>query len=221
MRKSPRSTATWPSSPPTAARRQVEEKIYDYKPVHIHFTTGRTAKSTPFVYSKRDLENIREGGYRLLNVFGLKEDDMFVNAFPYSPHLAFWQAFFAAEMSGFATLNSGGGKVMGTQNLIEAVEELKATVMCFIPGYAYYFLREAARQKRDFSSVRTILFGGERVPPGLEGQRSNPSSWRWGLRKSWSWPPTPAPKAGWPGESAPRKPPSATTSTPTWRSSRW
>jgi phenylacetate-CoA ligase len=147
---------------------QVEEKIYDYKPVHIHFTTGRTAKSTPFVYSKRDLENIREGGYRLLDVFGLTEDDMFVNAFPYSPHLAFWQAFFAAENSGIATLNSGGGKVMGTQTLIEAVEELQATAMAFIPGYAYYFLREAARQKRNYASVKTILFGGERVPPGLK-----------------------------------------------------
>lgn len=153
---------------PYGGKAVVEEKIYDYKPVHIHFTTGRTAKSTPFVYSKRDLENIREGGYRLLDVFGLDEKDMFVNAFPYSPHLAFWQAFFAAENSGIATLNSGGGKVMGTQNLIEAVEELRATAMCFIPGYAYYFFREAARQKRDFSSVKTILFGGERVPPGLK-----------------------------------------------------
>ncbi len=153
---------------PYGGKRAVEDKVYEYKPVHIHFTTGRTAKSTPFVYSLRDLENIKEAGSRLLNVFGLTDKDFFLNAFPYSPHLAFWQSFFAAESGGFSGLNSGGGKVMGTQNLIEAVEELHATAMVVIPGYAYYMLREAARQKRDFSSMRTIVFGGERVPPGLK-----------------------------------------------------
>ena len=153
---------------PYGGKRAVEDKIYEYKPVHIHFTTGRTAKSTPFVYSLRDLKNIKEAGARLLNVFGLTDKDFFLNAFPYSPHLAFWQSFFAAESGGFSALNSGGGKVMGTQNLIEAVEELCATAMVIIPGYAYYMLREAARQKRDFSSMRTIIFGGERVPPGLK-----------------------------------------------------
>ena len=57
---------------------------------------------------------------------------------------------------------------MGTQNLIDAVEMLRGTVLAFIPGYAYYFLRQAAEQKKDYSSVRKLLFGGERVPPGLK-----------------------------------------------------
>lgn len=153
---------------PYGGKRVIEDKTYEYKPVHIHFTTGRTAKSTPFVYSLRDLENIKEAGYRLLNVFGLTTEGFFINAFPYSPHLAFWQSAFAAESGGFSGLNSGGGKVIGTQNLIDAVEEFKATAMVVIPGYAYYMLREAARQKRDFSSMCTIVFGGERVPPGLK-----------------------------------------------------
>ncbi len=146
----------------------VENSIYDYKPVHMHFTTGRTAMPTPFVYTSRDIENIREAGYRLLDVFNVTPDDVTLNAFPYAPHLAFWQTYFAGEKLCMPVLNSGGGKIMGTQNLLDAVEFLKPTVLVFIPGYAYYFLREAARQGRDFSTVRKVFFGGERVPPGLK-----------------------------------------------------
>ncbi len=153
---------------PYGGKHVVEEKTDEYKPVHMHFTTGRTAQATPFVYSKRDLDNIREGGRRLLDVFDLSRQDILLNAFPYAPHLAFWQAFYAADAMGVACLNSGGGKVLGTQNLIEAVELIRANVLVFIPGYAYYLMRQAAEQKRDYSSVRKVLFGGERVPPGLK-----------------------------------------------------
>jgi len=153
---------------PYGGKAAVEDKKYDYKPVHIHFTTGRTAQPTPFVYSKRDVENIKEGGYRLLDVFTIGRGDVILNAFPFAPHLAFWQTFFAAEKMGLPALNSGGGKVMGTNNLLDAVEFLRPSVLVFIPGYAYYFLREAAKQGRDFSPVQKVLFGGERVPPGLK-----------------------------------------------------
>ncbi|HCC33617.1 MAG TPA: phenylacetate--CoA ligase [Clostridiales bacterium] len=151
-----------------AGKTVVAERVAEYRPVHIHFTTGRTARPTPFVYSARDLGFIREGGYRLLNVFGLQPQDRVVNAFPYAPHLAFWQTYFAAEAQGSLVLHSGGGKIMGTPNLMDAVETLGATVLVFIPGYAYFFLREAVRQGRDFRHVRLVLFGGERVPPGLK-----------------------------------------------------
>ncbi len=153
---------------PYGGKEVVENKIYDYKPVHIHFTTGRTAQPTPFVYSKRDIENLKESGYRLLDVFGVNKDDVTLNAFPFAPHLAFWQTFFAGEKLNMSVLNSGGGKIIGTSNLLDAVEYLRPSVLVFIPGYAYYFLREAAKQNRDFSSVEKIFFGGERVPPGLK-----------------------------------------------------
>jgi len=152
----------------TGGKAQVEEKVYDFKPVHIHFTTGRTANPTPFMYSKRDLDNIREAGYRLLDVFEVTSDDIVVNCFPFAPHLAFWQAFFASEQMNVANFHSGGGKIVGTKNLMDAFEYLQPTVAVFIPGYCYYFLREAVKQGRDFSSIRKVFFGGERVPPGLK-----------------------------------------------------
>jgi phenylacetate-coenzyme A ligase PaaK-like adenylate-forming protein len=152
----------------TGGKAVVEEKIYDYKPVHMHFTTGRTALPTPFVYSKRDLENLRESGARLLDVFQVTSKDKVVNCFPFAPHLAFWQTFFAGEKANVAGFHSGGGKIVGTNNLMDAFEYIRPTVAVFIPGYCYYFLREAVKQGRDFSSVKRIFFGGERVPPGLK-----------------------------------------------------
>ncbi|MGM0651347.1 MAG: phenylacetate--CoA ligase family protein [Bacillota bacterium] len=152
----------------TGGKAMVEDKVYDFKPVHIHFTTGRTALPTPFVYSKRDLENIREAGARLLNVFEVTSEDIVVNCFPFAPHLAFWQTFFAGEKANVAGFHSGGGKIVGTKNLMDAFEYLRPTVAVFIPGYCYYFLREAVKQGRDFSSIKRIFFGGERVPPGLK-----------------------------------------------------
>ncbi|MBU7017246.1 MAG: AMP-binding protein [Theionarchaea archaeon] len=151
-------------------KRVVDEKLDDYKPVHIHFTTGRTANPTPFAYSQRDVEYLKEGGKRLLDVFGISYDDVCLNAFPYAPHLAFWQTYFAAEASGITGFHSGGGKVIGTQNLIDAIEDMRFSVLIFIPGYCYYLLRKAAEQKRDFSTVKKVIFGGERVPPGLKAK---------------------------------------------------
>jgi phenylacetate-CoA ligase len=154
-------------------QRVVDEKLYDYKPVHTHFTTGRTASPTPFVYSQRDLEYLKEGGMRLLDVFGLSQDDVTLNMFPYAPHLAFWQTYFAGESSGIQSFHSGGGKVMGTQNLITAIEDMKFTVLISMPGYCYYLLRKAAQQNKDYSTVRMVIFGGERVPPGLKVKIKN------------------------------------------------
>ncbi|PIU65161.1 MAG: phenylacetate--CoA ligase [Armatimonadetes bacterium CG07_land_8_20_14_0_80_40_9] len=140
---------------------------WEYRPVHIHFTTGRTAMPTPFLYSQRDLENLKEAGRRVLALGRTTPDAIGVNIFPYAPHLAFWQTFFGNLAVGATALHTGGGKILGTQNIINAIEQMKATGILGIPGYVYHLLREAASQKRDFSSVERILTGGERMSEGL------------------------------------------------------
>ena len=139
----------------------------EYKPIHLHFTTGRTALPTPFGYTAYDLENLKEAGQRMLDVTGIPRDVMAINAFPYSPHLAFWQTYYALTEVGVTSLATGGGKVMGTKKIIDAIEKMKAQFLVFIPGYAYHVLRQAASEKRDFSNVKYIFFGGERVSNGL------------------------------------------------------
>lgn len=139
----------------------------EYKPIHLHFTTGRTALPTPFAYSARDISVLRETGERLLDVIGVPRDQVAINGFPYSPHLAFWLAYNALTKLGMTSVQTGGGKIMGTTKIIDAIERMKASLVMFIPGYAYHLMREAAKQKRDFSNVRYVVFGGERVSQGL------------------------------------------------------
>lgn len=139
----------------------------EFKPIHIHFTTGRSAAQVPFLYSLRDLETLKETGRRIFTIAGLGKEDIAVNAFPFAPHLAFWQVQKAAEACDIRCLHTGGGKIMGTEKIINALEKMRASLLITLPGYGYHLLKEAYRQKRDFSQLRTIIFGGERVAPGL------------------------------------------------------
>ncbi len=139
----------------------------EYKPLHLHFTTGRTALPTPFTYSRYDLELLKETGRRLFEVGGFARDNVGLNAFPYSPHLGFWLAYYAFIESGMTSLATGGGKVMGTQKIMDSIERLKVSLAAFIPGYFYHLLREAIKQRRDFSHLKYVVFGAERVSPAF------------------------------------------------------
>lgn len=135
----------------------------EYKPLHLHFTTGRTALPTPFTYSNYDLEMLRETGRRAFNVAGFSSSNVGLNAFPYSPHLGFWLAYYGLLEAGLTTLSTGGGKVMGTTKIMDSMERLRASVVTFIPGYFYHLLRQAVKEGRDFSNLKYIVFGAERV----------------------------------------------------------
>ncbi len=139
----------------------------EYKPLHMHFTTGRTAMPTPFTYSDYDLRLLRETGRRLFDVSGIPSEMMGLNAFPYSPHLGFWLAYYGLLEAGLTSLASGGGKIMGTTKIMDAIERLKMNVIAIIPGYGYHLLREAIKQRRDFSTVKYVIFGAERVSPAF------------------------------------------------------
>lgn len=148
--------------------RDVKRRLeWEYKPIHVHFTTGRTALPTPFTYSARDLEFLKDSGERMLSVINVTRDLTAVNGFPYAPHLAFWLAFFALTQIGMTSVQTGGGKIMGTQKILDTIERGKSNLLIFIPGYCYHLLREAVKQKRDFSNVKYVVFGGERASPGL------------------------------------------------------
>lgn len=139
----------------------------EYKPLHLHFTTGRTALPTPFAYSRYDLDLLRETGRRAFNVAGFSSDNVGLNAFPYSPHLGFWLAYYGLLEAGLTSLATGGGKVMGTQKIMDSIERLKVNVVTMIPGYCYHLLRAAVKQGRDFSNLKYIVFGAERVSPAF------------------------------------------------------
>ena len=140
---------------------------YEYKPTHIHFTTGRTANATPILYTAYDLCRLEESGRRMFDILNISSDDIVINAFPYAPHLAFWQTFYAMKGVNLLGLHTGGGKILGTDKIIKSIESMKATCLVGMPGYLYHLIRTAKEQKIDFDSLNLVIFGGERVPLGL------------------------------------------------------
>src|SRR3989344_1925724 len=56
-----------------------EELEYEYKPVHTHFTTGRSTNQIPFLYTRHDLDLLQETGKRLFGVVGASKEDIALN----------------------------------------------------------------------------------------------------------------------------------------------
>jgi len=147
----------------------VRARIRDeYAPCFMTFTTGRSAEPVPFFYSPHDLRTLKETGARLVDVMGLEPDYRVANVFPYAPHLAFWQVFFAGQATGMMALSTGGGKVMGSSGDLRAIGRLRADALIGVPGYVYHLLRRAANERQDLSSLRCVVLGAERVPPGMK-----------------------------------------------------
>ncbi len=140
----------------------------EFLPIHYHFTIGRTALPTPILYTQYDLQRMRECGRRLFELMELKREDMVINAFPFAPHLAFWMTYYAAEAAGVPALHTGGGRILGTHRILEALERLEGTVLAATPSYAYHLMRLAASEGRDFSHLHTLIMGGDRLPDGLK-----------------------------------------------------
>ena len=147
--------------------------FYEYKPIHIHFTTGRSANATPIFYTAYDLQRLEESGKRMMGILNISAWDILINAFPYAPHLAFWQTFFAVKGANLLSLHTGGGKILGTEKIINSIESMKAACLAGMPGYLYHLIRTAKQQKSNFSNLKLVIFGGERVSIGLRDKIKN------------------------------------------------
>jgi phenylacetate-CoA ligase len=142
----------------------------EYQPVHVTFTTGRSAQPTQFFYTSLDMERLHVVGKRLLDLCGLQPGDRALNVFPFAPHLAFWQVYAVGQAWTVLILHTGGGKVMGTAGNIAALERLQPTMLIGVPGYVYHMLRQASEQGIRLRGMRFIALGAERVPPALKAR---------------------------------------------------
>ncbi len=150
--------------------RGIREMILDeYLPVFFIATTGRTAVPTPFLYTSRDMNMFREAAKRLFAISEVnRHRDMVVSVFPYAPHLAFWIVYQAGMQSGLPIFHSGGGRITGSDRIIPLIQSLRATVLVGIPGYVYHLLKLASERGADFSRIRLIVLGAERVTKGYK-----------------------------------------------------
>ncbi|MBI1849574.1 MAG: AMP-binding protein [Planctomycetes bacterium] len=153
------------------SRRIVESLGREYRPTSLLFTTGRSAAPMPFALTLYDLEILKEVGGRLLDVLGVDaQQDRGVSLFPYAPHLAFWQVAYCGFARGLLVLNTGGGKAMGTERIIDSISKIRPTMIVGIPGYVYHVLREAREAGVRFPTVKRIVLGGDRATPEMRSR---------------------------------------------------
>lgn len=153
---------------------KIKQRLHkEYQPIFLTATTGTTNQPVSFLFSDYDIANLRTFGYRIMDVSGGQENDRCLNVFPYAPHLAFWQTFFAGISSQIFMLSTGGGKVMGTQGDINAIAKLKPNVLIGVPSYIYHLVRSAKGEGSMFRSIHKIILGASKAPRGFKEKLSS------------------------------------------------
>ena len=142
----------------------------EYGPVHVIFTTGRSALPTQFVYAPRDFERLHLVGRRVAHVGGIFGTMRSLNVFPFAPHLAFWQTYAVGQGVPTLMVHTGGGKVLGTAGNVGALARMQPDVLIGIPGFVYHMLRQAASEGVKLTKLCKVALGGERVPLGLRAK---------------------------------------------------
>lgn len=152
---------------PAYAKEQIER---EFRPVMMTSTTGRSSDPVPFAFTKHDLANLDVTGRRLMEVGASQREWKHVNAFPYAPHLAFWQAHHAGLGFGTFMVSTGGGKVLGTEGNMNMIEKVRPEVIIAMPTFFYHLLREAVETGKHWPNMKRIVLGGEKVAEGMRAR---------------------------------------------------
>jgi len=139
---------------------------YEFRPVFMTCTTGRSSESIAFTYSNYDLANLASAGKRIFEICEAEPDFRLLNTFPYAPHLAFWLAHYGGMQFTNFVLSSGGGKVLGTEGQLRFIRQLQPHVLIGMPTFLYHVLQQAVDEGIKCPNLCRIVLGGEKVAPG-------------------------------------------------------
>ena len=149
---------------PRRAKALLAEEL---RPVLLTSTTGRSAAPAPFLYTKHDLARLEVGGLRMMQLCNSDPSWRHINAFPFAPHLAFWQAHYAGLGFTAFTLSTGGGKTMGTAGNIRLITKINPEAIIAMPTFLYHVLHQGAEEGAKWTNLKRIVLGGEKVPAGM------------------------------------------------------
>jgi phenylacetate-CoA ligase len=135
-----------------------------YKFHTLYFTAGRTNKPVPIEYTGYDLDNLKEAGSRAFDVLGLIRDDTLINAFTFAPNVYFWQMFYSTIGIGSTALQTGGGKVLGLEKILKALDSMEAPALVISPGYGRFALQTLAHFGFSASNLEKIILGIDFTP---------------------------------------------------------
>ena len=138
----------------------------EYRPILMTSTTGRSAEPVPFLYTRKDLDNLAVAGRRMMEICDSKPEFRHFNLFPFAPHLAFWLAHYAGLAYNTFTLSTGGGKVMGTDGNVRLLGRINPDALIGMPTFIYHVLQIAVEEGITSPNISRIVLGGEKVPDG-------------------------------------------------------
>jgi phenylacetate-CoA ligase len=164
LRRRPRTLANAILHGPAAAKAKLER---EWRPVLLTSTTGRASAPVPFFFTQYDLDRLAVSGKRLMEVCRSSPAFRHVNAFPFAPHLAFWQAHQASLGFGAFMLSTGGGKALGTEGNIRLIDRIDPDCIIAMPTFLYHLLQQAQVSGSHWTNLKRIVLGGEKVPPGM------------------------------------------------------
>jgi phenylacetate-coenzyme A ligase PaaK-like adenylate-forming protein len=150
-----------------AAKEELEK---EFRPILLTSTTGRSSDPVPFVFTKHDIANLEITGRRLMEAGRSQKDFRHVNAFPFAPHLGFWQAHYASIGFGTFMLSTGGGKALGTDGNINMIDKTQPDVLIGMPTFTYHLMLQAVEEGRHWPNLKRIVLGGEKVAEGLRAR---------------------------------------------------
>ncbi len=140
---------------------------HEFRPLMLTSTTGRSSGPVPFVFTGRDIANLRTAGLRVMRVCGAEREMRMINMFPFAPHLAFWLTHYAGTEFGAFVVSTGGGKTMGTDGNLRLVGRIQPDVLIGMPTFLYHVLREALETGVRCAKLRKLVLGGEKAPLGM------------------------------------------------------
>lgn len=138
----------------------------EFRPLLLTSTTGRSSEPVPFIYTDRDIDNLKIAGARVYGLCGATREMRMLNMFPFAPHLAFWFAHYGGAEFGTFVLGTGGGKVLGTDGNLRLVRKIKPDVLIGMPTFLYHLMQGAVSEGIELPNLRKIVLGGEKAPAG-------------------------------------------------------
>jgi len=149
---------------PANAKAALEQEL---RPILLTSTTGRSSAPVPFLYTAHDIARLTEGGRRLMQLCQSDVANRHVNAFPFAPHLAFWQAHYAGTGHNTFMLSTGGGKTVGTDGNIRIIDKIDPDAIIAMPTFLYHLLQEGKASGSRWKNLKRLVLGGEKVPAGM------------------------------------------------------
>jgi phenylacetate-CoA ligase len=151
----------------TRGRERLRDELdREWRPTFMTATTGRSTESVAFLYTQHDVRNLGRGSGRIAELAGVTNEDRMLNMFPFAPHLAFWYMYYSGVEKNIFCLSTGGGKVMGTEGNLRAIQKIRPQYIVAMPTFMYHVLTQAVDEKLRLEGIRGILLGGEKVADG-------------------------------------------------------